>query len=78
MKTKDRLRVVWSKQEECLMFHFPLGIQTQCDAGFLNGVFSKEFLGELGIRGYDIKTIRFSIEPQAGNTKFASQRKDSQ
>jgi hypothetical protein len=35
MAERDKLRVTWSKREHDLMFHFPIGPQTKCDAHFL-------------------------------------------
>jgi hypothetical protein len=61
------------------MFYSPLGMQTVCDARYLNDmVFTKEVLEELERRGYDTTTIKFSIEPQKGNERFASQRKQNE
>lgn len=36
--------------------------------------FDPSLLDELDKRGYDLTTIRFSIEPKRGNQRFASQR----
>jgi hypothetical protein len=77
MKAKDKLRAYWSKREG-LMLAFPIGTQTKCDAGFLCGVLTKEVTDELDRRGYDLNTIKFSIEPKAGNQRFASQGEGSQ
>ena len=73
LRPKDKLRVTWSKREDDLMFHYPLGVQTKCDGGYMSGVFAS-LASELEKRGYDTTTIRFSIEPMAGNRRFASQR----
>jgi hypothetical protein len=75
LRAADKLRLYWDKAEGLMCFH-PLGTQTQCDAGFLAGVFDKGFLDELTRRGYDVATLRFSIKPQKGNQRFASQRTD--
>ena len=77
MKAQDKLRAYWSKRERDLMLFHPLGMQTVCDAHYLSGVFDKEFLEELRRRGYDPRTLKFSIEPLAGNDRFASQREES-
>lgn len=75
MKATDKLRVYWSKKENDLMFFFPLGQQTKCDASYLySAVFSAEVLRELEARGYDLTTIKFEISPKQGSTRFASQR----
>lgn len=77
MKAKDKLRIDWSKREGDLMFHYPLGSGTSADGHFLANKFDKEFTDSLIRRGYDLTTLRFSIEPQAGNENFASQRETS-
>ena len=74
MLAADKLRVTYSKSERDLMFHWPLGTQTKCDAHRLNSVFTPELLADLKQRGYDITTLRFSIEPQRGHRRIASQR----
>ena len=74
MKASDKLRVTYSKRERDLMLHYPLGKGTKRDASYLSGVFGKEFTDELDGRGYDITTIKFSIEPKQGNENFAAQR----
>jgi hypothetical protein len=73
MKASDKLRVYYMKRERDMGGFFPLGQQTRCDLGYL--LFAMEPVWkELERRGYDPKTLRFSIEPQAGNERFASQR----
>lgn len=74
MRAKDKLRAFWSKKEKDVMLHFPLGIQTTSDARFLADIFNKKFEEEITKRGYDISTLKFSIEPIKGNQDFASQR----
>jgi hypothetical protein len=74
MKAKHKLRMAWSKRERDVVLHYPLGEQTVCDARWLAGFFNDEFCAELVLRGYDPETIRFSVEPHAGNPKFASER----
>lgn len=56
------------------MLFFPFGSQTVTDARYLSGIFNTEFTDELDRRGYDITTLKFSIEPKKGNQKFGSQR----
>lgn len=77
MKAKDKLRANWSKKERDLVFHYPLGVQTVCDAGYLAGVITEELLRELERRGYDKTTFKFSIEPKKGDERFGSQDKES-
>lgn len=74
MKKIDKLRAYWSKREDDIMFHWPGGTATKCDGHYLCRVFTKDVLDELKNRGYDLTTIRFSIEPQKGNQRFTSQR----
>lgn len=76
MKAADKLRADWSKRENDIILHWPLGSQTKCDASWLSDLFNKEVTAELEKRGYDVKTLKFSIEPQKGNDKFASQREE--
>lgn len=47
MKAKDKLRADWSKKSLDLVFHWPYGTSTICDACWLSGVFSREFTDEL-------------------------------
>jgi len=77
LRAADKLRLYWEKSEGLTCLH-PLGFQTQCDAGFLSGIFDKAFLDEMTRRGYDVKTLRFSIEPQKGNQRFSSQRPNAE
>lgn len=74
MRAEDKLRAYWSKRERDVMFHWPGGSGTKCDAHWLYGVFNDEFVKELEKRGYDPSTLRFSVEPQKGNERFTSQR----
>lgn len=75
MKSHDKLRVYYMRRERDMGGWHPLGQQTKCDLGYL--LFAMEPIWkELESRGYDPKTMRFSIEPQQGNKRFASQRED--
>lgn len=74
MKAADKLRATWGKRQRDVMLHFPLGMQTRCDGHWLSGIFNKEFTEELERRGYDVSTMKFSVEPQTGNERFASER----
>lgn len=78
MKATDKLRVTWCKKEKTVLFHYPLGSQTKCDCGFLSGYITEELANELEERGYDKTTLKFSIEPQKGNERFASQREENE
>lgn len=75
MRADDKLRAYWSKREKDVMLYHPLGVCTTADANWLSGIFNREFTEELTRRGYDVSTMKFSVEPQQGNTRFASQRK---
>jgi hypothetical protein len=77
MRAEDKLRATWSKRENDVMLHYPLGQSTASDGHWLSGVFSKEFTEELQRRGYDVSTLRFSVEPMQGCERFASQRSDA-
>jgi hypothetical protein len=76
MKTNDKLRAYWSKNEKCVECFHPLGTQTGSDANYiLSFVFHKSIIDELTLRGYNVETLKFSIQPALDNQKFASQRK---
>lgn len=74
MKATDKLRAYWSKQEDCLEVWHPLGMQTCTDANWIIATLNADVIAELERRGYDKTTLRLSIEPKAGNPRFASQR----
>jgi len=74
MKAADKLRAYWSKKEECLEVSYPLGMQTCTDANWIFSVINADVIAELERRGYDKTTLRLSIQPKAGNPRFASQR----
>lgn len=74
LKKNDKLHAYWSKRERDLMVNYPLGEQTGTDARVLAECLNKVMTDELDGRGYDVTTLRFSIEPKAGNKRFASQR----
>lgn len=74
MVKKDKLSYQWNKKENDFVTNYPLGIGTNCDSNFLLNFFSyalkgeeKSFLKELESRGYDLSTIKFSIEPKLPN-----------
>jgi len=75
MKAQFKFRAYWSKRENDLMFHYPLGMQTKSDAHWLSGILTKDFQAELIRRGYDFSTFKLEICPQKGNDRFASERK---
>lgn len=74
MKRNDKLHAYWSKSQRDLILYHPLGFQTASDGRILAEHLSKALTDELDRRGYDVRTIRFSIEPKAGDQRFASQR----
>lgn len=69
-----KLRAYWSKDENDLIIDMPLGHQTKSDGRWLAHLLGKDALAELTARGYDVKTLRFEIAPQAGEPKFAATR----
>lgn len=75
MKASDKLRVRWSKAERDMQVLYPLGSQTKSDGGYLLHALAP-IVEELRRRGYDPRTLKLSIEPAAGNRRFASQRVD--
>lgn len=76
MKPDDKLRAYWSKRESDIMLHWPGGSSTKCDGHYLSGIFDQKFIDEMTRRGYDVTTLRFSIEPVKGNQRFLSQQKE--
>lgn len=61
-----KLHVRWSKRERALLYHYPT---RKADGGMLSHAFEgqihlhgKTLVSELEERGYDITTLRFSIE----------------
>lgn len=70
----DKLHAYWDMAGDELIVYHPLGQQTTSDARYLLQVFNPNFEKELISRGYDITTLKFSIEPQRGNQRFTSQR----
>jgi hypothetical protein len=75
MRSSDKLRAFWKDNDSSGWS--PLGYGTSSDARYLLcEVLTNDVYKELESRGYDISTLRFSIEPQKGNTKFRSQRQD--
>jgi hypothetical protein len=75
MRATDKLRVYYMKRETDMGGYHPLGQGTKCDLGYLLHAI-EPIWQELERRGYDPKTLRFSIEPSAGNVRFASQRSE--
>lgn len=73
MKARDKLRLRWSKTERDWEISYPLGRSTSSDAHYLSSVLPSGVLKELDARGYDLTTLKFSIEPKKGNQKFTSQ-----
>lgn len=63
MRWADKLRVTYSNVNHDCMIHFPLGIGTKCDGHWLSGIFNKAFTNELTKRGYDVSTLKFTVEP---------------
>lgn len=60
-RTRDNsLAVEWSARERDITFFNPPGPQTNADAHMLHILFER-YIYELKSRGYDIKTLRFSI-----------------
>jgi hypothetical protein len=70
MKIQDKLRVWWSKKQKDYLINCPVGYGTKSDGHWLSIIFNKEFEEELRKRGYDPTTLKFSVEPMAGNMKF--------
>lgn len=58
---ENKLRAKWNKKGKDIAFNYPLGRGTQCDMGYLCGIFNKEFVEEMKNRGYDITSFKFEI-----------------
>lgn len=63
-KKKYKLMVKWAGKldDQDLEYSYPLGHQTVADGHFLHGLFNHKVKKELVDRGYDIKTLKFSID----------------
>ena len=86
MRAYEKLRVVWGKRERDLVFHFPLGPQTKSDGHLLHvclntnpprswlddrdAPITPSLVEELKARGYDITTLRFSIEKDPSHPRW--------
>jgi hypothetical protein len=77
-KSDDQLRAYYSKREQDLMFHHPAGPQTGADGHMLYGAICYDKLigglplaKELERRGYDLKTLKFSIEKDPTHKRWA-------
>ena len=55
---KNNLSAKWGKKEQDIMINYP----RSCDGHWLAGILNKEFTDELTQRGYDITTLKFSVE----------------
>lgn len=70
---KKKLRITWSKREKDLMFHYP----NRPDGHLMHTLIShtrindKTLREELIARGYDITTLKFSIERRADYDPYA-------
>jgi hypothetical protein len=84
----NSLKAYWSKPEAGVMYAYPLGSQTSSDGHLLHARLSCEsydfqgkavpaLLAELRERGYDIKTLRFSIMKDPTHPRWAPETVDS-
>lgn len=68
---QNKLKVHWSKKEDDLLGEYPLGKLSKCDVNYLfANVFTDEFENEMKSRGYDIKTLKFSIEVDKNGDRY--------
>lgn len=73
IKEKDKLRFYFGRNPEDkhtsdFIVDWPMMRRGNSDAHYLlDRVFTKEVLDELARRGYDLKTIKFSIAPKLEN-----------
>lgn len=70
----NKLKARWSQRQRDIVLVWPAGQCTRADAAWLSTVFNKKFTEELQRRGYDPRTIKFSVSPRQGNKKFLSER----
>jgi hypothetical protein len=74
----NTLKANWNKKEKDIMFSFPLGSQTVSDAHLLHYFFNvvrdlnndNSLIKELKERGYDIKTLTFSILKEEDHSRW--------
>jgi len=78
MQSKYKLRANWSKKENDVMLHYPLGVRTKSDGSYLCSVFTAEFVQEMKDRGYDITKMKFEIPIKQGERldKFETLNED--
>jgi hypothetical protein len=79
----NSLSVYWSKRENDVMFNYPDGPQTKTDGHLLHvrfnspwrwhdGQESPDLVKELESRGYDVKTLRFSVMKDPNHPRWAT------
>lgn len=77
---KDKLILKWSKKERDLVCHYPSSADGSLTFGaftskrhhplpFPHGVWDGSFVEELKKRGYDITTLKFSVEKYGNQGK---------
>ena len=66
MKIYKKLTAKWSKRENDIVYVYPYGIQTKCDASYLNDKL-EEIRVEMEKRGYDWQTMKFEVSPRLPN-----------
>lgn len=79
---RNTLSAQWSKRENDIVFSWPDGLQTKVDGHLLHNRFDNPpynpdgktppLIEELVRRGYDLKTLRFSIMKDPNHPRWAS------
>lgn len=68
---QNKLKVHWSQNKSGLLGEYPLGELSKCDVDYLfANIFTDEFKKEMTSRGYDLKTLKFSIEVDKNGDKY--------
>lgn len=68
---QNKLKVCWSQKENDILVDYPKGKSTKCDANYLLAyVFNDEFVKDMTARGYDITTLKFSIEVDKNGDRY--------
>lgn len=69
IKKKYKLNVEWDPRIEDVTVEFPLGVQTKADGALILDRINRDLVMELKSRGYNINTMKFSIEIDFNNPK---------
>ena len=74
MKKEDKVTLYWDKKENCIGGSYPLSSVGKNCLHLLFSRLDDKLIHDLTNLGLDVKTLKLSIEPIKGDTRFASQR----